>query len=89
MVHGKRKDSCFIRLEDGYLIVDQQKFAVDQQKFAVDQLREAKEFIQKFDEAILACEGEEELLQLEEFISEMAKLSPEADDSDVQSFYLN
>ena len=82
MVHGKRKDSCFIRVENGYLIVDQEKFAVDQ-------LREAKEFIQKFDEAILTCEGEDDLLQLEEFIAEMAKLSPEADDSDVQSFYLN
>jgi len=79
---GKRRDNCFIKLEDGYLVIDEEKFAVDQ-------LREAKQFIQQFNEAILACEGDEELLKLEKFIGEMAKLSPECDDGNIQSFYLN
>lgn len=82
MGHGKRKDSCFIRLDNGYLIVDDKKFAVDQ-------LREAKLFIQNFEEAIFACENDNDLLELEKYIYEMAKLSPESDDPQLKSFYLN
>tara|TARA_B100001173_G_C15545630_1_gene361570 strand:- start:228 stop:419 length:192 start_codon:yes stop_codon:yes gene_type:complete len=62
---------------------------VDEKQFAVDQLREAKLFIQEFDEAIFACECDQDLLDLEKFIGEMAALSPECDDQKMQSFYLN
>ena len=52
---------------------------LDEKQFAVDQLREAKLFIQNFEEAIFACENDDE----------MAALSPECDDTKIQSFYLN
>ena len=82
MGNGKRKDSCFIRISNGYLMVDEKQFAVDQ-------LREAKLFMQNFEEAIFACENDDDLLELEKFIGEMAALSPECDDTKIQSFYLN
>jgi len=78
-------------LMDGIVTIVDGKLKIDSRVFEHHELLEAKMFIQKsnFDNLNFIATSENDVDLLNEITIKMEELSPEAADSNIQSFYIN
>ena len=71
--------------------IDQGRLRLDDEIFDHDELLRAKLYLKTSgaDEALFISEEDDDRYELEEIVGKMLEYSPEAMDSNLQSFYLN